>query len=65
MAGVKKTMNHSEYMENLKVKTFAELLHIRKDAHAAAIAYPEGVNAGYYWDEVHYCSMEINRRQSL
>ena len=63
MAGVKKEMNHSEYMENLKSKTMAELMHIRKDAYEAAVAYPDGVNAGYYLDEVHYSLMEINRRQ--
>ena len=63
MAGVKKTMNHSEYMESLKSKTIPELLYIRRDAHNAAKAMPTGPNAGYYWDEVHYCSMELRRRQ--
>lgn len=63
MAGVKKTMNHGEYMKSLKEKSVVELLYIRRDAHNVAKAYPTGENAGYYWDEVHYCSMELRRRQ--
>lgn len=57
-----KVMNHSEYQKSLKTKTADQLIFIRADAHEAMSVFPEGENAGYYADEVHYCSMELAKR---
>jgi len=59
-----KTMNHAEYIKSTKRMTIESLLYVRQDAQNAINAMPEGQNAGYYADEVHYCSMEIARRKS-
>jgi len=56
-------MNHSEYQKKVKKMTVAELMYLAKDAREAAEAYPEGINAGYYTDEMHYAAMELRRRQ--
>ena len=58
-----KTMNHGAYQKSLKGKTHAELRYIIKDAGHARDAMPEGPNAGYYADEVHYAAMELTSRQ--
>jgi hypothetical protein len=58
-----KTMNHTEYQKNLKHKSFAELHYILKDAQEAIKAMPDGINAGYYADEINYAAMELNRRK--
>ncbi len=58
-----KTMNHAEYQKNLKNKTVAELRFIAKDANEAMEAMPQGENAGYYADEVHYAAMELRNRE--
>jgi hypothetical protein len=34
-----------------------------KDASEAIDAMPHGDKAGYYADEIHYCAMELKRRQ--
>ena len=60
---MKKTMDHIEYPKMLEEKNMSELLFIRKDAHEAMLANPDGINAGYYADEVNYVSNEINRRK--
>ena len=62
---MKKVMNHSEYMESLKTKSTASLRYIAQDANNAMTAMPDGVNAGYYADEVHYCMMEIRSRMTF
>jgi hypothetical protein len=59
-----KHMNHSEYQENLKSKSREELVFIITDARAAIKAMPNGVNAGYYADEIHYAVMELNDRNA-
>lgn len=59
---MKKTMNHGAYQKSLKQKTDAELRYIIKDAGEARDAMPEGPNAGYYADEVHYAAMELRER---
>ena len=56
-------MNHSSYQAGLKTKSDAELRFIRNDAHEAMKANPTGAKAGYYADEICYCSMELARRQ--
>ena len=60
---VAKKMNHTEYMANTRKMDTASLLYVREDARSAMEAMPEGENAGYYADEVHYCNMELARRQ--
>jgi len=60
-----KKMNHAEYQIALTKKTGDELAFIAKDAQEAAQAMPNGVNAGYYADEAHYCLQELRRRQVL
>lgn len=65
-AGVVKEMDHSGYMEKLRDETKypeSALRYIMKDAKAAMDAMPDGPNAGYYQDEIHYCAMELNRRR--
>ena len=64
MAGVKKYMSHNLYMQACKAKTAGELRYTIKDAQSALDAMPDGVNAGFYADEVHYCAMELNRRRA-
>jgi hypothetical protein len=61
---MKKTMNHTEYPKTLRTKSEAELRWIIKDAGEAAQANPEGVNAGYYADEVNYAASELYRRRT-
>jgi hypothetical protein len=34
-----------------------------KDCREAIAAMPDGENAGYYMDEIHYCAMELRRRE--
>ena len=59
---MKKTMNHEAYQSAMKSKTPEQLRYIAKDAAEAAKAMPQGVNAGYYQDEVCYAGMELRRR---
>lgn len=58
-----KTMDHAAYQRGLKHKSPAELQFIAKDANEAATVHPQGENAGYYADEVHYALAELKRRQ--
>lgn len=58
-----KKMDHAAYQRGLKKKTPAELRFIAKDASEAARVNPEGENAGYYADEVHYALAELNLRK--
>lgn len=60
-----KRMDHGAYMKKVKKMTYNELLYTARDAKAAAEAYPEGPNAGYYLDEVNYCAEEMFRRDKL
>ncbi len=57
-----KTMDHGKYQAALKNKSWAELKYIIEDARETIKANPEGENAGYYMDEIHYASMELKRR---
>lgn len=61
---MQKTMNHTEYQKAMRTKTGAELAWIIKDASEAVRANPDGVNAGYYADEVNYASSELYRRRT-
>jgi hypothetical protein len=57
-----KVMNHAEYMKKTKSMSTAALRHTIKDASNAIKAMPDGENVGYYTDEIHYCNMELRRR---
>jgi hypothetical protein len=63
MISLVKKMDHSEYIANTRKMTLSSLEYVRQDAAQAYSAFPDGPNAGYYADEVHYCSMEIKRRK--
>ena len=60
---MKKTMDHGAYPKALRKKSEAELRYIIKDAGEAVKALPDGVNAGYYADEVLYAATELRRRE--
>jgi hypothetical protein len=55
-------INHTEYMKKVKTMTEESLQYIITDAKEAIEAMPFGSKAGYYMDEIHYCVMEMNRR---
>lgn len=57
-----KHMNHGEYPKSLKAKSVASLQFILKDAREAIDAMPNGENAGYYADEIHYAAAELRTR---
>lgn len=59
---MKKTMNHAAYQKAVRTKSEAELRFIIQDAKEAIQAQPEGINAGYYQDEIHYAAAELRRR---
>ena len=56
-------MNHGEYQKSCKAKTVSELRFIIKDTAAAIRANPENPKNGYYADESHYATMELQRRK--
>lgn len=58
-----KQMNHSTYQNSLRRKTVAQLRFIIQDAREASEANPNGENAGYYIDEIHYAYAELQRRR--
>lgn len=58
-----KVMNHSEYQKKVKKMSVVELRHVINDCRAVLQAWPQHPNEGYYLDEIHYCSMELARRQ--
>lgn len=59
---MKKVMDHEAYQKWLKTLDIETLRYIQRDAAEAAAANPNGINVGYYLDEVNYCAMEIYRR---
>ncbi len=59
---MKKTMQWAQYTERIQKLPSIALRHIIKDDQEAIAAMPDGVNAGYYMDEVHICGMELCRR---
>jgi len=60
---VLKRMDHDEYQKSLKYKSDNELRYIIQDAKEALKSIPDNPNAGYYQDEIHYASMELNKRK--
>lgn len=57
-----KTMHHSEYIAQTKKMSVSNLQYVIDDCKQAIAANPDNPNCGYYWDEIHYCSMELRRR---
>ena len=60
-----KKMDHNAYIARTRKMEDASLRYVRDDARQAIEAMPDGPNAGYYADEMHYCEMEIARRSNL
>ena len=60
-----KIIDHAAYQKRIQKLPAIALRHIRMDAQEAIVAMPDGPNAGYYQDEVHYCDMELEKRASL
>jgi len=58
-------IEHAAYQERCAGMTVAALRHTIADAQAAIKAHPTGHKAGYYADEVNYCSMELAKRDPV
>lgn len=56
-------IDHIEYPKSLISKSWAQLEFIRKDAHEAMTANPDGHKAGYYADEINYVTNEMHNRR--
>lgn len=56
-------IRHAEYQKKLKKLAVSALLFTINDAQQAIKAMPDGVKAGYYADEIHYCNMELRNRK--
>lgn len=57
-----KIMRWAEYEERIQRLPNAALRYIIKDAQEAIDANPQGLNAGYYADEMHICAGELHKR---
>lgn len=55
-------INHAEYQKKVRTMTNDSLRWCIKDCKEAIAALPEGHKAGYYADEINYCSTELNKR---
>jgi hypothetical protein len=53
---------HTQYMAKVKTLSNEALWYIIEDCRNAMAAMPGNAKCEQYADEVHYCSMEINRR---
>jgi hypothetical protein len=60
----KHQIDHANYPKSLRSKSDESLRFIIKDCKEAIFLFPENPKAGYYADEIHYCSMELARRAS-
>lgn len=58
----KKTMQWAQYTTRIEKLPSIALRHIRRDAQEAIDAMPDGVNAGYYADEMMICASELRKR---
>jgi hypothetical protein len=58
-------INHSEYMKKVKTMSEDQLRYTIKDCKEALTALPDSQKAGYYADEIHYCSQELRRREEV
>ena len=59
---MKKRMHHANYIARTKRMSDAELEFASRDAQGALQAFPDGLNASYYADEVCYLGMEMMKR---
>ena len=57
-----KTMQWAQYMTRIEKLPSITLKHICVDAQEAIDAMPDGVNAGYYADEIFICGNELHQR---
>ena len=55
---------HTDYQRKVMNMSVESLRFVRDDAYRAAIAGEsiDNPKTGQYWDEFHYCSMELKRR---
>ena len=60
-----KVMDHTEYPKTLKSKDNSSLRFIINDCQQAIAAMPDNPNCGYYADEIHYCAMELAKRDPI
>jgi hypothetical protein len=60
----KPEINHAAYQRKVKNLPTAALYFIIKDCKEAIAAMPENPKNDYYTDEIHYCNMELNKRQN-
>ena len=58
----KKVMQWAVYTERIEKLPSVALRFICKDAQEAVDAMPDGINAGYYADEIHICASELRNR---
>jgi hypothetical protein len=56
-------IDHAAYQERCTKMSEAQLRYTISDANAAMRAMPDGPKAGYYADEVNYCSNELAKRK--
>lgn len=56
-------INHKKYQSHAKDLTDAELRYTIQDCTEAIDAMPNGHKAGYYQDEINYCSVELSNRE--
>ena len=61
-AKIMKRFDHNAYPKKLKKLTLKTIRYIIQDCREALKAMPDGDNAGYYADEINYCTMELNKR---
>ena len=57
-----KKMKWAEYTERIEKLPSVALRFIGNDAQGAIDAMPDGINAGYYADEIHICASELRKR---
>ena len=56
-------IDHAEYQKRVKTMTDYSLRYVMRDCKQAIEAMPNGHKVGYYTDEIHYCSMELAKRE--
>ena len=54
--------DHGAYQRHVRRLSVDSLRYIMRDAREAIAANPDGTKAGWYADEIAYCSQELKRR---
>ena len=57
-------IDFDEYEKRARKMSFESLKYAIRDCRKAIEAMPEGHKAGYYMDEAHIYTAELNRRKS-